>query len=204
MHGFSISNAQPRLPLFPSRPPKLVLVRAIMGTGGHFGILGVDPPQGRKRTVACTKPAFGVALSSQNTIMFTYFVPSLRLCVNLPGGTLVPSPPPLPSIPSLPVIVPSGPVPPLGLRRAVGREGQLFRARELWYLGGPGPEVAPPGCGTSGPHPQQGLLPSALTSNLHLCGQSHRREGCRPQRSLGWVCARLNLNLLLRVCALRR
>ena len=94
LHGFNISNAQPRLPFFPSRPPKLVLVRAIMGTGGHFGILGVDPPQGRKRTVACTKPAFGVALPSQNTIMFTYFVPSLRLCVNLPGGTLVPSPSP--------------------------------------------------------------------------------------------------------------
>ena len=91
LHGFSISNAQPRLPLFPSRPPKLVLVRAIMGTGGHFGVY---PPQGRKRTVACTKPAFGVALPSQNTIMFTYFVPSLRLCVNLPGGTLVPGPSP--------------------------------------------------------------------------------------------------------------
>ena len=47
---------------------------------------------------------------------------------------------------------------------------------------------APLGCGLSGPHPQQGLVPSALTSNLHLCGQSPCREGCILHPARGKFC----------------
>ena len=192
-HGFT-SQCSTQAPLVSKSPTKARTCSSHNGNWGTFWHFGSRPTT-RAETNGCLYQASVrscPAITKYHHVhLLCPIAPSLR---ESPGRDPRPRSLPLPPIPSLPVIVPSGPVPPLGLRRAVGREGQLFRARELWYLGGPGPEVAPPGCGTSGPHPQQGLLPSALTSNLHLCGQSHRREGCRPQRSLGWVCARLNLN----------
>jgi len=141
------------------------------GNWRTFWHFGTSRPTTRAETNGCLYQASVLSCPAitkyHHVHLLCPIAPSLR---ESPGRDPRPRSLPLPPIPSLPVIVPSGPVPPLGLRRAVGREGQLFRARELWYLGGPGPEVAPPGCGTSGPHPQQGLLPSALTSNLHLCG----------------------------------